>query len=356
MRQVEASLTDLTRAAAAALAPPSAIDSGGAIALPAPGLPIGARQRDYRSARRRGWSPRRRKRFATRFVPAATLVVSAAVTLPSLLTRDDRATRISIAPLTTPALPGGDVSPLGTAVTAARAGTAAADAVQEPGNQQTLRVVQGAALATPGALESQLLDANPQAPSAAASVATEPAAPRVEEPRYEQIRWRDSSVHGVPYSGHLHEGVRLPIKGRDWISWDPARDQVPNRAWRMYGSDKLVRTIVRVARAHRAANPTAPPLLVGDLSRKGGGQLDQHVSHQNGLDVDIYYPRLDGKPTEPTSTSQIDLALAQDLVDRFVAAGAQFVFVGYTTPLKGPSGLVQAYPNHENHMHVRLRP
>jgi hypothetical protein len=30
------------------------------------------------------------------------------------------------------------------------------------------------------------------------------------------------------------------------------------------------------------------------------------------------------------------------------------VFVGYHTGLRGPEGIVIPYPNHENHMHVRL--
>ena len=160
----------------------------------------------------------------------------------------------------------------------------------------------------------------------------------------------------MPFGGHLHDGVALPVEGRDWITWDPANDQVPNRAWRLHGTDKLVRTVVRIARAHRAANPGAPPLLIGDLSATEGGPLDHHVSHQNGLDVDIYYPRLDRKPLEPTSVDQIDLALAQDLVDRFAAAGAQFIFVGYNTPLSGLAGRVQPYRYHDNHLHVRLYP
>ena len=64
---------------------------------------------------------------------------------------------------------------------------------------------------------------------------------------------------------------------------------------------------------------------------------DEHVSHQNGLDVDVYYPRLDRTLRAPTAPDQIDLRLAQDLLDRFVAAGAQMVFVGYSTGLHGPA-------------------
>ncbi|MGI9658345.1 MAG: penicillin-insensitive murein endopeptidase, partial [Gaiellaceae bacterium] len=349
---VEASLGDLSRAAAAALAPQPLADGSGSVALPAPTLRPNSRERGYRDSRRQQWSPRRRRRFATRFVPAATLIVSAAVTLPSLLSRDDRATRVSAAALATANARSGDTStPLLDAVSPA---IASSDALANAGAPPF------SALGLPEIDISAGLDTTQFAPELAAetppsdAVLDEPAPAQVEKPRYEKIVWRKSAAHGVPFGGHLHNGVALPIEGPDWITWDPTNNVVPNRAWRLHGTDKLVRTIVRVARAHRAANPGAPPLLIGDLSATEGGPLDQHVSHQNGLDVDIYYPRKDGKPTEPTSTDQIDIALAQDLVDRFTAAGAQFVFVGYTTPLT--SSAARPYPNHENHMHVRLRP
>ncbi|MBA3780193.1 MAG: hypothetical protein H0X16_13035, partial [Chloroflexi bacterium] len=43
-----------------------------------------------------------------------------------------------------------------------------------------------------------------------------------------------------------------------------------------------------------------------------------------------------------------------NLLDRFLAAGARVVFVGYSSGLRGESGVVVPYPNHENHMHVRF--
>jgi murein endopeptidase len=82
--------------------------------------------------------------------------------------------------------------------------------------------------------------------------------------------------------------------------------------------------------------------------------MDQHVSHQNGLDVDVYYPRLDRQPRAPTASRQVDRRLAQELLDGFVTAGAKVVFVGFSTGLRGSSGVVVPYPNHENHMHVRF--
>jgi hypothetical protein len=50
------------------------------------------------------------------------------------------------------------------------------------------------------------------------------------------------------------------------------------------------------------------------------------------------------------------MRLAQDLLDRFVAAGAELVYVGPNTPLTGPPGVVIPLVNHDNHMHVRIAP
>ena len=56
----------------------------------------------------------------------------------------------------------------------------------------------------------------------------------------------------------------------------------------------------------------------------------------------------------PRYASQIDRALSQDLVDRFLAKGASTIFVGPSTGLTGPAGQVVALVNHDNHLHVRI--
>jgi murein endopeptidase len=96
--------------------------------------------------------------------------------------------------------------------------------------------------------------------------------------------------------------------------------------------------------------------VVGDISREGGGPIDDHASHQNGLDVDVYFPRRDHKLLAPTTHDQINLRLAQDLLDRFLAAGAQVIFVSPSTGLHGPAERVVPWPGHDYHMHVRFPP
>jgi len=180
-------------------------------------------------------------------------------------------------------------------------------------------------------------------------------------PRPPKIHWRDSVAVGLPYAGRLVRGVRVPAEGRVFFTWDPILKRSPNRSWRRWGTDELVRTTLRVIRAFALDNPGAPRVAIGDMSRPRGGDFGKryggigHASHQNGLDADVYYPRLDRHERAPLRPRQVDLALAQDLVDRFVAAGAQKVFVGPRLDLHGPPGIVQPLVNHDNHLHVRLR-
>jgi murein endopeptidase len=176
------------------------------------------------------------------------------------------------------------------------------------------------------------------------------------------IEWRESRALGLPYAnGRLRDGVKLPAAGRDFFTWDPVLKRSPNRPWRRYGTDRLVRIVLRVLREHRAAFPEAPRVGIGDLSRPQGGEFGRrfgglgHMSHQNGLDVDVYYPRFDGLERHPYHPDLVDEELSQDLVDRFVRAGAQKVFVGPRLSLTGRRGVVVKLAHHDDHLHVRLR-
>jgi hypothetical protein len=154
----------------------------------------------------------------------------------------------------------------------------------------------------------------------------------------EQIHWRRSRALGTPNAGRLQSGVRLPASGLDFFTWDPVRDRRPDRPDRRWGTSRLVRTILDVPHAHRHANPNAPRVGVGDLSPRGGGRN----------------PRRDRRLRAPAHSWQIDRALAQDLVDRFVRAVAERIFVDTRLGLGGPPGVVQHWPNHGDYLHLRL--
>jgi len=169
-----------------------------------------------------------------------------------------------------------------------------------------------------------------------------------------------SIAAGATNGGRLVNGLQLPQTGPDWVTYDPIEHRIPNRAERRWATDRLLAFLLYVLRDYRLANPGAPPVVIGDLSRPLGGPFGSdfgglgHVSHQNGLDVDVYYPRLDRTLQPPGAVQQVDRTLAQDLVSRFVGAGAQHTFVGRHVGLGGPAGVVQAIAHHDDHVHVRI--
>jgi murein endopeptidase len=165
---------------------------------------------------------------------------------------------------------------------------------------------------------------------------------------------------GTPQRGALVRGVQLPPEGTDFFTWDFPLKQSPNRPWRRWAAGRTIAVVLAVIAEYRAAHPGAPRVGIADLSRQHGGDFGKrfgglgHASHQNGTDVDILYPRLDLQELAPTKVAQINRPLAQDLVDRFLVAGAEFIFVGPRTKLTGPRKIVERLVFHDDHMHVRF--
>jgi murein endopeptidase len=182
--------------------------------------------------------------------------------------------------------------------------------------------------------------------------AAAPEAPQPDAPR--------SVALGHPWHGRLEHGVQLPEAGIDFVTWDPILGRSPNRDWRRWGTDALIVMLDTVTREYREAHPGVPPVLIADLSRPQGGPFGRrygglgHASHQNGLDADVMYPRRDGALLAPRRPAEVDRALAQDLVDRFRAAGAVRLFVGPHLHLRGPRGVVVPLAHHDDHVHVRI--
>jgi murein endopeptidase len=197
-----------------------------------------------------------------------------------------------------------------------------------------------------------------------ALAAPPPAAPllgNVPPPMEPAMTWRPSRALGLPYAGRLVNGVQLPEAGADFWTYDWGTRTTPNRPWRRWATDRLLRTVLRVLREYRLAHPGVARVGIADLSRPRGGPFGAkygglgHASHQNGRDADILYPRADDLELPAEQPALVDRALAQDLVDRFVAAGAQRIFTGPSLGLRGPRAVVMALAHHDDHLHVRVR-
>jgi murein endopeptidase len=220
--------------------------------------------------------------------------------------------------------------------------------------------VPGVQLLTAAAASLALMQA-PSAPPAPAPQATPAPPPQAAVPPPASQPARSEAL-GRPNAGRLRNGVPFPPEGEAFFTWDPVLRQAPNRVWRRYATIDTVSRVLEVLAEFRRAHPDAPRIGVGDLSRPRGGVFDRrygglgHASHQNGLDVDVYYPRVDGLERAPRTPAQVDRALAQDLVDRFARAGATYVFVGPRLGLKRIRRSVQPLVHHDDHLHVRFRP
>lgn len=226
---------------------------------------------------------------------------------------------------------------------------------------------------SPGLLVLMVAAALAAPAGAGAQLAPEPLAPDPENPPLtSSCRFGPSQLFagslplGRPMRGALRRGVRFPASTDYAFTWDFPLGRSPSRWWRRFGTEKLVLTVQCVLARNDDLHPFGQRIGVADLSRPAGGPFGArygglgHVSHQNGLDVDLLYPRRDHCECEPRRVSQIDVARSQELVDAFVAAGAQYVFVSPSLwrrgLLRGPRKAVVPLVHHDDHIHVRLRP
>jgi penicillin-insensitive murein endopeptidase len=100
---------------------------------------------------------------------------------------------------------------------------------------------------------------------------------------------------GSPTQGHLIGGERLTeSEALRIVPSDTAGDV-------RWGLEPLVAMIERGSRAVRKQFPDAV-LSVGHLSREGGGDVDQHRSHESGRDADVgfYVRSYSGRPLMPS--------------------------------------------------------
>jgi murein endopeptidase len=182
-----------------------------------------------------------------------------------------------------------------------------------------------------------------------------------------------------PSAAAAVEGARcqLPDAPGLYERWDPARS---------WGTCALVSAVEQVAERVSLALPLADPLLVGDISRRGGGPMPGHSSHDRGVDVDIGLFMDDGRqplggfvPLRPSQldvkstwvlirtafdTGQVQFALLdQGHIDRLRAYALDELALDPnvvermfpTTPeRKGEFGVIRHAPSHRDHVHFRF--
>ncbi|MEN9578677.1 MAG: hypothetical protein RJA70_1686 [Pseudomonadota bacterium] len=110
-------------------------------------------------------------------------------------------------------------------------------------------------------------------------------------PRTEVVVYRDSRDQSISI-GLPHDGA---IEGAIPMLDGPGR-KITAQRWKTWATRDTVQSLDRVLRNWAEQYPTAPKVLVGNLSARTGGQLSPHKTHQSGRDVDLsYILKWDGK-------------------------------------------------------------
>jgi len=98
-------------------------------------------------------------------------------------------------------------------------------------------------------------------------------------------------------------------------------------------------------------------VAVGDASFEHGGNIPGHVTHEKGLDVDVRLMRDDRNQCRAATTyrrATYDRAATLALIRAIRATAPGHVkLIYFNDPVLIRQGLVQAYPGHDDHLHIR---
>jgi murein endopeptidase len=156
---------------------------------------------------------------------------------------------------------------------------------------------------------------------------------------------------GSPSHGRLADAVLFPATGPDHFAWNFREQRIGGSHRTRWGHCRVVRAILGGLAAYRARNPDAPPVAVGDMSLRHGGEIDEHSTHENGRQIDLYFPRRDRRLAEPRTVAQVDLRLSRELIRAILDAGAHRVLIGPRLRIATPARVLR-WPNHDDHLHA----
>ena len=163
-------------------------------------------------------------------------------------------------------------------------------------------------------------------------------------------RHRSQSI-GTPGNGRLVRGALFPATGPDHFAWNFREQRIGGSNRTRWGDCRVVRAVLRALATYHRRNLDAPPVAVGDMGLRRGGEIDGHSTHENGRQIDIYFPRRDRRLREPHTAAQVDLRLARELVLAMLDAGAYRVLIGPHIRIATPARVLR-WPNHDDHLHA----
>jgi hypothetical protein len=180
---------------------------------------------------------------------------------------------------------------------------------------------------------------------------------------------------GRATSGALQQGCELPRKGLGYVRKN--RD-----GW---GTDETVAMLQWAFAQVAKMYPRMRPVVVGAISRHGGGRLAKHKSHQSGRDADIGYFASNNAELphfRPMGPRNLDVEKSWSLIGALLSTGrVQYIFMDYnlqalffaqledrgTDPVtlrrifQYPGGrgvrrgIIRHARGHRDHFHIRFR-
>lgn len=176
---------------------------------------------------------------------------------------------------------------------------------------------------------------------------------------------------GRPNRGRLINSIPLPENKQLYTI------RKPDEA---YGSTHTIHNLQLAIANFRQATGYSGEVVIGAISKKGGGPLRPHSSHQSGRDVDIRLP-LKGKGGSADNVSDVDWVATWGLIQALVATGEiQYIFltstrqkylynaakragaskdmlariIQYPRKAKTNNGIVRHERGHTAHIHIRF--
>ncbi|SHF11596.1 LysM domain-containing protein [Desulfacinum infernum DSM 9756] len=179
---------------------------------------------------------------------------------------------------------------------------------------------------------------------------------------------------GEPFRGRLEGGVPFPTDLGGY------RLRCPENAC---ATPELIGGVLDAIEKVRTQFPDTVNVLIGDISRPGGGWLRGHRSHQNGRDIDIGMYAKGNRPLDrltPMNAYNLDVAKTWALVDALLQTGrVEYIFVDrkiqrllhryaldhgwdeayldrlfYNVGRAYKDGIIRHARRHRDHLHVRF--
>ncbi|MBI3272441.1 MAG: penicillin-insensitive murein endopeptidase [Planctomycetes bacterium] len=141
--------------------------------------------------------------------------------------------------------------------------------------------------------------------------------------------------------------VQLPASGTGFYCYS-----VPDRRW---GKPSMVYKLMEAAGTWKSGHPAWPRIGVGDISLPHGGPISGHVSHQHGVDADLRLVRTSGESAVTIYEAAYSRPRTLDWITNHVHAKLNVSVIFFNDPeVYHALSYVQYWPNHHNHMHVRI--